>query len=254
MLETNPIKEAFTKAKQDILSLTAQIESLKREIQSLKEIIKTTPNNKTDRQTDNSTRSSTENPAQNTINKTIQQLNPASSTSSTHIPAHNLPLYASKSPISNISIGNDGVSTDRQTDRQTDNTKRNKGTKVRLNKEIYFPEQRITKLEKVTEVLNTLDNIKKELRLKLKKLTHQELAVFTTIYQLEEEGFIVDYLLLSKKLNLTESSIRDYVQRILKKGLPLEKVKENNKKILLSISLELKKIASLATILQLREL
>lgn len=184
--QKSPIREAFTKAKQDILSLAVQIELLKREIQSLKEVIKTTFNNQTDRQTDNSTR--------------------------------------------------------------------NKGVKVRLNQEIYPQEQRITKLEKVTEVLNSLDNIKKELRLKLKKLTHQELAVFTTIYQLEEEGFIADYPLLSQKLNLTESSIRDYVQRILKKGLPLIKTKENNKRILLSISLELKKIASLTTILQLREL
>ena len=45
---------------------------------------------------------------------------------------------------------------------------------------------------------------------------------------------------------------RNAIQRLIKKGVPLIKNKENNKKILLSISSELKKIASLNTIIQLR--
>ncbi len=80
------------------------------------------------------------------------------------------------------------------------------------------------------------------------------MLVFSTIYQLEEQGFIVDYPLLASKLSLSESSIRDYTLKIIKKGIPLLKNKENNKKITLSISLDLKKIASLNTILQLREI
>ena len=80
------------------------------------------------------------------------------------------------------------------------------------------------------------------------------MLVFTTIYQLEEQTLSVDYFNISEKLKLTESSIRDYVQRIIKKGFPLVKTKENNKKVLLSISQDLRKIASLSTIIQLREI
>ena len=80
------------------------------------------------------------------------------------------------------------------------------------------------------------------------------MAVFSAIYQLEEEGLTVDYSILSTKLSLSESSIRDYIQRTIRKGLPIQKTKENNKKVILSISNDLKKIASLQTILQLREI
>ena len=80
------------------------------------------------------------------------------------------------------------------------------------------------------------------------------MAVFSAIYTFEEQGFVVDYSLISQKLGLSESSIRDYVHKIIKKGIPLLKSKENNKKVALSISQDLKKIASLQTILNLRKL
>jgi hypothetical protein len=55
-------------------------------------------------------------------------------------------------------------------------------------------------------------------------------------------------------LQLSESSIRDYIGKIQKKGLPITKEKLNNKKIMLHIASELTKIASLDTLLKLREL
>ena len=69
-----------------------------------------------------------------------------------------------------------------------------------------------------------------------------------------EESDYVDYKSISRKLNLTESSIRDYVGKLIKKGIPVEKTKINNKMIRLSISEKLKKIAPLPVIFQLREL
>ncbi len=245
----DPIKEAFIKAKQDIFSLAAQIESLKREIQSLKELIKLSSNASSDRQTDTS--------AQNHKNQAFQHINPAQNPLPVDNSAQKQPYNDLKSPISNISIGNEGVPADRQTDQQTVN----KQEIVELNELLiqhihhHTTQQHSQKpLEKVSQVLASLDSIKKDLRVQFKRLTNQEMAVFSTIYQLEEEGFIVDYLLISQKLNLTESSIRDYIQRILKKGIPLIKTKENNKKILLSITSDLKKLATLSTIIQLREL
>ena len=143
------------------------------------------------------------------------------------------------------STGNEGVPADRQTVRQTD-------------QQTDF--SRENQLDKASELLSSLDSIKKEVRLKFKRLTEQELLVFSAIYQLEEEkkasneDYAIDYTLLSERLTLTESSIRDYIARLIKKGIPVEKTKINNKKVSLTISDSLKKIASLTTILHLREL
>lgn len=143
---------------------------------------------------------------------------------------HNLLLEAVKSQIPDISTRNKGVSTDRQTHRQTDNT-----------------------LNQIPEMLESLTKIREEVRIKFKQLTKQELAIFTLIYQLEDQGLQVDYHLLAQKLNITESSVRDHIARIVRKGIPVEKMKENNKKILLKISKNLKEIASLESIFKLTE-
>ncbi len=229
------IKEAFQKVKDDIQSLKSQIQELKRTLDT--ELDKQT-NRQTLRQII---------PTENFPNATQTQ-------NTTHIPTQNQPLEASKTQISSISTGNEGVSTDRQTDKQTDTSTGNEGVKVRLNQIVQQKTNKIEHLQKVAEIINSLDDIKKELRQKIKKLTNQEMTVLTSIYQLEEKGFIVDYSLLSEALELTESSIRDYIQRIIKKGLPIEKTKENNKKITLHISQNLKKIAPLTTIIELRDL
>ena len=162
-------------------------------------------------------------------------------TTSTHPSTDNSTFNPLKPQISSISIGNEGVSTDRQTDRQTDKMTNN-------------TEKSQDSIDNAAEILNSLDNIKKEIRIKFKRITEQELLVFSTIYQLDEEQGHADYKGLSERLKLTESSIRDYVQRLIKKGIPVEKKRINNKTILLSVSQNLKKIASLSTILQLREL
>jgi len=110
-------------------------------------------------------------------------------------------------------------------------------------------------LAKVQEALDSLDNLKKEIRLKFKRLTPQEMTVFSTLYTLENQGFEeITYKIIANHLNLSESSIRDYSNKLLAKGIPIIKNKLNNKKIYLKISPELQKIASLSTINRLREL
>ena len=141
-----------------------------------------------------------------------------------------------------FSTGNEGVPTDRQTDKQTD----------KFTQKTPIFEQ--NSIENAAKILDSLDALKKEIRLKFKMLTDQEVLVFSTLYQLEEAQGHVDYRALSIKLGLTESSIRDYIGRLIRKGIPVDKKRINNKQILLSISPNLKKIASLATILQLRDL
>ncbi|MCK5044064.1 hypothetical protein KAR52_03625 [Candidatus Pacearchaeota archaeon] len=133
-----------------------------------------------------------------------------------------------------------------QTNRQTDTF-----TDKQVNQFISKDENSI---DNAIVVLNSLDAIKKEIRLKFKRLTEQELLVFSQLYQLDEEFGHSDYKTLSNKLKLSESSIRDYIGRLIKKGIPVEKNKINNKTINLCISQNLKKIATLSTILQLRDL
>jgi hypothetical protein len=208
-------------------AITEKLEFLSKEVFLIKEVLK---DNSTDR----------------------QQKRQEEQDVSTHLKLFN----ALNSQNKGISTGNGGVPTDRQTDRQTDQ-QTNKSSH-NLYDEEKINEKQLSKknasVEEVSEILDSLDNLKKELRLKFKRLTSQEIAVFSTIYQLEEEGMEVDYKTIAEKLNLTESSIRDYVGRLIKKDIPVEKIKVNNKSIVLSISRNLKKIASLSTILKLRDL
>ena len=111
-----------------------------------------------------------------------------------------------------------------------------------------------SEFKKATEMINSLDSIKKEIRDKFKRLTNQEMTVFSKLYTLNDSNIKVTYRLIATQLNLSESSIRDYTNKLIKKGIPIEKVKINNKTILLNISKDLKNIATLSTILQLREI
>ncbi|MBT4258046.1 response regulator transcription factor [archaeon] len=158
------------------------------------------------------------------------------------------------------STGNEGVPADRQTNQQTHRQTINYplSREFDLNKKnppkISASEPPENGLENAIEILDSLDNLKKEIRLKFKRLTEQELLVFSAIYQFDEEKGYSNHKLLSNRLNLTESSIRDYVSRLIKKGIPLEKSRVNNKSIRLSISPSLKRVATLSTILHLRDL
>jgi hypothetical protein len=185
-----------------------------------------------------------------TENKVLMTNNPLSSTGQTYINPR-------KAKFKVISTGNEGVQTNRQTYKQTDIRQENSSyNQEKTTSQINFNSQKSTNdsVNLAGDLLDSLDSIKKELRLKFKRLTDQELTVFSTIYQLEEEFGYSDYKSISKKLNLSESSIRDYVRRLMNKQIPLTKEKINNKEIHLFISPNLKKIASLNTILELRDI
>jgi len=223
------IKEAFHKIKQDIDDLKSEMFFLKEYLIEIKEEI----NNL-------SLKIEKQQYGENQTNRHKNQTN-------RHIiQTQNHGLEPLNNQISMISTGNEGVPTDRQTDRQTDTY-----TQI-INKNIQN-NQKNEEIQDILEILDSLDNVKKEIRLKFKRLTEKEFLVFSTIYQLE--GAVdVNYKILSERLNLSESSIRDYVGKLIKKGIPVDKIKLNNKNIKLSISEDLKKIVSLPTILQLREI
>ena len=218
---TDPIKEAFHKVKTDMDDLKTQINSIKLQLDELTRTFQQIKENQ----------------------QTNQQPIPT-------LPTHDLPLYALKSPNTPFSIGNRGVPTNQPTNQQTNQRTGNEGVPLHNP----TPERRATHLGQLAEILSTLDDVKKEVRIKFKQLTEQEMAVFTAIYTLEDQGFIVDYILLSEHLSLSEISIRDYVRKITQKGIPLNKSKLDNKRIALTIPSDLKRVASLQTIEALREL
>jgi DNA-binding MarR family transcriptional regulator len=241
------VKEAFYKVKQDIESLKKEIFLLNKGLietrESLVEICEVLKNISKKEEMKDKTEENKKEILREEIPTHLFQ-NPTSLIGS---PAHNSTYKPLNTQNMNISIGNEGVPTDRQTNRQT-----NQQTDKSSYNTIISPPG--NSINDAAQILESLDNLKKEIRLKFKRLTEQELLVFSTIYQDSEEGGYTDYKSLSDRLNLTESSIRDYIGRLIKKGIPVEKIKINNKTIHLSISQNLKKIASLSTILQLRSL
>ncbi len=234
-MQDDKIKEAFSKVKEDIDNLISEVLEVRKELNELKDSLKTPTHQvyPTNQPTNNS----------NTPTQT--------STDKRH-------LYALKSPNLIISTGNEGVPTNQPTNQQTNQHPTTSSVKFALNTynahQTEEKEDRISRIRRASEILNSLDELKKEIRIKFKKLSNKEMLIFSTIYQLQEQGFVVDYALLSEKLGLSEISIRDYVRKITNKGIPVDKLKEDNKKVILSIPEDLKKIASLNTILQLREL
>jgi DNA-binding MarR family transcriptional regulator len=215
------IKESFNKVKEDIDGLRLEVEEIKKSIIDLCQIIEKITK-KSQKEETNFQKSI---PTDITQNSAFQQ----------NIPTHSS-VFSQELPLKqHVSTGNEGVPTDRQTNQQTDRHTENS-------------------IESAAGMLKSLDNIKKEIRQKFKKLTEQEWLVFSIIYQLDEEGVQIEYKALADRLKLTESSIRDYVGKLIKKGIPVEKIKLNNKIITLKISSNLKQIASLSTIITLRDL
>lgn len=261
------VKEAFSKVKQDI-------DFLKKEVSSLNEELKDTRQRLVEicdvlkviaKKSDEQVKKEPQQPNNSLIfpNPTHILDNPTDTSLIPTNPAHNSPYKALKDENKGISTGNQGVPTDRQTNQQTNqqtdkgsyNQENNLPNNTALNSNAFIPlssPPQVNSIDNAAKILDSLDNLKKEVRLKFKKLTEQEFTVFSTLYQLSEENQYTDYKNLSIKLGLTESSIRDYIGRLIKKGIPVEKSKINNKTVQLSISPNLRKIASLPTILQLR--
>lgn len=221
----DPIKEAFLKIKEDIHYLTLNIKKLQGELNSIKDFLKNSPDSI----------------------QTGQQLNhfvfKQSDRQTEKIPS----LESLKTQNQEVSIRNEGVPTDKQTNRQT----------IRqTNFPNFIPKfKEDTQFNEASKVMDYLDDVKIGIKKTFKNLTSQEMLVFTTLYTLEEQNYNeISYNLISQILKLSESSIRDYINKLIKKGIPIEKTKLNNKKIILKISTDLKRVTTLETIIQLRNL
>ncbi len=261
MFNERGIKNAFEKVKKDIFNLGDEFSSVKHELLSIKSqidyltsaiealrselILKDHKIDRTNKPYEIDENLSSDIP---TNTPTHNSKMPAFSDIPTDTPTDGVEIGGLIYPKLGTSMRNGGVPTDRQTDQQTDNFPHfyaQSSPSKPLNQHLY----------EASEILASLDGIKKEIRLKFKQMTQQEMLVFSTIYQLEEQSSEgVEYRQIAQKLGLSESSIRDYTQKLIQKGIPIEKLKLNNKKILLRISPKLKEIAPLEALLRLREL
>jgi len=275
------IKEAFSRVKEDIFALGDDLNKLKLLIADMRNELKIVVKAINDMREKDFLAEKPQKPQESIPTHTpthpqevptIQQISPTQN----EIPTDKLLSQVLKRQKIDVSIGNEGVPTNKPTNQQTNQ---------QIIQHIKFPvqpaisqqltttnppetsflpttkepekdkkESRIDQLARIDEILSSLDALKKELRMKVKRLTSQEMAVFSLLYSLENQGNEVDYPLLSSKLSLSEASIRDYIGKIKKKGIPIIKEKLNNKKIILHLSQDFKKIASLDTIIKLREL
>lgn len=122
--------------------------------------------------------------------------------------------------ISTGSTGNEGVQTNRQ---QTD----------------------------MQQLSVLIESMKEDLKQRFKKLSKQEFFIFSTIFSLEEqEKKAITYGEIAKAAKLSQGAVRDYVMRLFSKGIPLLKEKFNNKIVLLRVDPELKRIATLESLVK----
>jgi DNA-binding MarR family transcriptional regulator len=220
----DPIKSAFSKIKEEINSLKEEIYALRQDMVSLRKF---------------------NNLGQIDITPTEEVYSFGKPTNQQTDRQENMPLEPIKTPNNSFSTGNGGVPTDRQTNQQTNQQTENPEKNL-LTKGFF-------KFKQANELFNSLDELKKETAQTFKQLTSQELLVFTTLYQFENQGRKeITYRTIAQSLKLSESSIRDYITKLSKKGIPIEKTRENNKIVFLNIAQNLKDVVSLDTILALQ--
>jgi len=179
------IKEAFSKVKEDMLSIKLSLEELKKEILS--------SNNKN-----------------NALKNELYELKSILEEKKTN----NNPFFLD-------STGNKGVF------RQTDN-------------------RQTTEVRQIFDTQPHLESI-------FISLTEKEFLLFLTLYQLEEEITApLSYTQLANKLTISQSSVRDHIAELIRKQAPIQKMKINNKKVLLSVDKTFKSLNLMPRILDIR--
>ncbi len=250
------IKEAFSKIKNDIIILKDEIESIKSNQLKSDEIIEQIKLLSKKIESFNKITIPTQDFFIPTHNPTIPTQNISFPTHNPTIPTQNNiviskinTLEGLKDQKTNFSIRNDGVPTNKPTLNQT-----NQQTEITTNSNNNYIQGEIsTSFEKANEILTSLDDIKKDIRRTFKQLTTQEMLVFSIIYGYVEKNVEeITYRIIAEKLKLSESSIRDYTNRLIKKGIPIEKRRLNNKRIVLTVSKTLLEVTNLNTIKKLR--
>ncbi|MDD4877493.1 MAG: hypothetical protein PHO02_00470 [Candidatus Nanoarchaeia archaeon] len=132
------------------------------------------------------------------------------------------------------SIGNEGVYSNIHSFNIHSFTKQEESVAEDISSELSLePRKKVEKPD-----LAILSASRQEILGRFSALSKQELRTFLTIYELEDGKNSVSYVDVAKKLNLTEGCVRTYISSLMKKGIPVEKVKLNNKTVVLHVSKE----------------
>ncbi|MBI5797998.1 HTH domain-containing protein [Candidatus Woesearchaeota archaeon] len=100
-----------------------------------------------------------------------------------------------------------------------------------------------------------IDEIKRSLNKVFNSLTNREFKVFMVIYSLEEQhASPTTYAELAQFLDLSSSSIRDYVSELLRKGVPIKKEKSRNGVAYVSVLKEFRDLNLISKLLAFRNL
>ena len=106
-------------------------------------------------------------------------------------------------------------------------------------------------------IINTnqsLETVKKEFEELFRDLTDREFSVFMAIYQLEEDlQAPVSYCEVSKILKITEITVRNYVNSMMNRGIPIEKHRQYNRKVSLSIKKDMRDLNLASKLLKIRQ-
>ena len=137
----------------------------------------------------------------------------------------------------NFSIGNEGVPTNKQTNKPTHNT---------------YPTHPEAIPTYNLDVTKMVEDLKTDLKRKFKALTKQEFLVFSVLFTVEKEQNSVTYKDIAQRLSLSEASIRDYIMKIIQKGVPIMKERVNNKTVILKIPTDLRNLSTLESLMKLR--
>ena len=79
----------------------------------------------------------------------------------------------------------------------------------------------------INDLTNLMESLKSDLKKKFQSLTKQEFYIFSVLFTVDKTQNQVTYQDLAVRTGLTSSSIRDYIQRISQKGIPILKEKVN---------------------------
>jgi predicted transcriptional regulator len=238
-MDEERLKEAFEKVKYEMNLLKNEMLFLKNELESLKK--------------DFSNRNHDLFIVLNNLNQEIVGLNDIlkklaerdlyinSNTSTADLQYSNTysPKFDGIKPYLMSSNGNEGVPTNPQ---QTNTQSNTSPADDFMNKFQHIPKSEPPRIS----IKGLVASMKTELKAKFKALTKQEFYVFSVIFSLEQElDKPLSYKDIAIKANLTESTIRDYIGRLIARGIPIIKERVNNKEILIRVSEDLRNLASL---------
>ncbi len=100
-----------------------------------------------------------------------------------------------------------------------------------------------------------IEEIKSKLNKVFYSLTNREFKVFMAVYSLEEESKSpITYQELAKSLDLSSSSIRDYISELIRKGAPIKKEKTRNGLVYVSVLKEFKDLNLISKLIAFRNM